>query len=294
MSSRDLRSYIAIVGGLILVLGLGYFASAGVACLRGQCAAQHDPQQPKAIQTEPPLSAVQQKDGTNKEAECAHKSGGDYNECMAQLRSTRAAQTQADYARYSFWVSLGTLALTGAAAGAAYWAARIAKRALFDLERSFVFLKHVNFRAMSNGNTAFSVVWENSGNTPAKHVLARINWGNFPPRNIVGFDFPDLGTEPSVLSLIGPKSTLNMADVEMPSADMAQLIAGATQIFVWGWIEYSDILARSARYRTEFCYRVVPVNAGPDQFELVTRAHTEHNGADEDCIKKPTPYRRPG
>ena len=102
------------------------------------------------------------------------------------------------------------------------------------------------------------------------------------------FDFPDLGPNKDKCSvLIGPKGNIFGRDLVISEQFVNNAIAGRGKVYIWGWAEYNDIFENTIRHRTEFCNEIIISSIESDKVRIEFRIHTKHNGADEQCLKKP-------
>jgi hypothetical protein len=155
--------------------------------------------------------------------------------------------------------------------------AKIAERALTELERAFVFidgfspeittavdldtpLAELPERYRSNPHLymhRFAVVprWKNGGNTPTRHMTIRVNWrgppGPIPPDYVYGNS-----AEPFFLA---PRAVESSTLIEMPGAailiDWALRPIGVEPlVFIWGRGDYEDAFRR--KHFIEWCYRL--------------------------------------
>jgi hypothetical protein len=176
----------------------------------------------------------------------------------------------------------------------------VAEKSVVTVQRAFVVFKELtysklpNYQATEPTGIRFIVSWENSGTTPTKHLLTRLAWEVFTPDIPSNFDFPDRGPAPLSHPSIGPKSSINTASLDIPIDVFQAVKAGTYHLYIWGWAEYNDIFDNTDRHRTEFCTEVLaPGNLADPIPELVFIVRTEHNGADGDAMKKPTPFKVP-
>lgn len=79
--------------------------------------------------------------------------------------------------------------------------------------------------------------------------------------------------------------------VEIDHGMLARAFRKEGVVYYWGWADYNDVLTGTDRHRTEFCFeidvRTDPMK-GPSAI-IGFRPTTKHNGADEDCLYKPSP-----
>jgi hypothetical protein len=98
------------------------------------------------------------------------------------------------------------------------------------------------------------------------------------------FDFP-VASVPDVHVMIAPGGTIDSGELLIQLEQMDNIHAGTQHLYVWGWAEYDDVFVRTARHRTEFCYKwTVGGNVrDPKKFGTRYNIHARHNGADEEC-----------
>jgi hypothetical protein len=130
MPKRDWYAHIAIAGwGVAIILGCLMWAdivavrpSVGLAQKTVQSKPTQQPK-PDAAQNHSRGPAKEDRQAVTKELECADKNEATYNDCLIQLRTTRAAERQADYVKYSAYISAVALFFAAVAAVAAIAAA---------------------------------------------------------------------------------------------------------------------------------------------------------------------------
>ncbi len=168
---------------------------------------------------------------------------------------------------------------------AANRSAAAAEDALIKLQRAFVLLRDLSTEVDKNSGgviqaVKFTARWENSGSSPTKWFLMRINLAYFDPNKEP--IFVDQGEWPSNHSVIGPRALANALSISTPNIDLRSVVDGTRNLFVWGWAEYDDIFVGTPRHRTEFCFQVLIQDDGT-KTSITTRQHSQHNGADEEC-----------
>ncbi len=197
-------------------------------------------------------------------------------------------------------IGLGTIALAIATAFLAWEAHQqtiLTNEALTSVQRAFVVFKDITYGKLPDYLAAdptgirFIVAWENTGTTPTKFLVTHVSWSVFTPDIPINYDFPDLGRRANSRALIGPKSSMNMAAVDIPIADFRAVQAGAYRLYMWGWADYNDIFQGTQRHRTEFCAEILVTGSLSDTIPGLTFvAFTKYNGADGETMKKPNPY----
>ncbi|HEY1706877.1 MAG TPA: hypothetical protein VGG10_01330 [Rhizomicrobium sp.] len=136
-----------------------------------------------------------------------------------------------------------------------------------------------------------SLVWKNTGQTPAYRAVTRIVSKQFTGDLDPNFDFPDGG---SVVpgapgdTVIGPGGELE-SHLRFPVDKLQRAQKGKYNIYIWGWIEYDDVFDDSPRRRTETCIRLDiigdPIEPANCTIEQVFKG--PFNGADEYCYRQP-------
>lgn len=127
-----------------------------------------------------------------------------------------------------------------------------------------------------------SIVLNNSGDTPARHMVVCANWQCFYDGIPDNFDCPDTGVLKNVYC--GLKSEILIGPYDIP----AHAMTGATDILIWGWAEYNDAFKDSTRRRTEFCFRAeLRVAHGVVESLIGFTFYGRFNAADDDCLRKP-------
>ncbi len=135
---------------------------------------------------------------------------------------------------------------------------------------------------------ALMIMWRNVGATPASRCRTRVAYAIFPNGFTSDFDYPegDVDKQPKPqTSHLGPNGQLG-SYIEFKLADINKAARREIDLVVWGWIEYDDVFPDTPRRRTEFSYKVEP-RGKPENFQFGLLAIGPHNGADEDCYRKP-------
>jgi hypothetical protein len=127
---------------------------------------------------------------------------------------------------------------------------------------------------------------ENSGNTPAGRVTYCINSESSESELTADFDFPD--SKDLETTVIGPRAVAHTQTVSFPAIEITMASRDGWHLYIWGWIEYSDIFPDTPRHRTEYCFEVVAKKwPDGDKIDISFRPHNRFNGADKDCMRKP-------
>ena len=97
---------------------------------------------------------------------------------------------------------------------------------------------------------------------------------------------------------IGPQATIDLDGPQFDDRDIERRFSAQNKkrLFIWGWMEYGDILQSRQRHRTEFCMElnadvIVDLEKGTSRNVPRFVMHSRHNGADSECMHKPLPCR---
>jgi len=189
-----------------------------------------------------------------------------------------------------------SIGLSERSAKAAEAAVRVSEQHLISVERAFVYAKGHTVTAINDANgttrtVALTIIWENSGSTPTRKAFNHLNVGSFTKELGNDFSFYDVQWGPegreNTPIFLGPKAVLASNMAEIPMEELTDAAAGKAHIYVWGWVEYDDIFVGSPRHRTEFCFKVSPVDLATGKLRI--DLHHAHNGADGDCFRKLDP-----
>ena len=193
----------------------------------------------------------------------------------------------------------GSIAVAKSAANAARDQVSLSREALIMTERAFVFCERIEHFWRAKKETEeiiewiFFPVWKNSGNTPTKHGMGCVNtWlavdaGDLP----YDFTFPDYGSAERIM--IGPSLQRHGSQLSITIATMHKIREGTAHAYMWGWAEYDTIFTvDTIRHRSEFCVEI-QVTGNPIYKEggFAFRAHGPFNGFDDECYRKPKPYK---
>jgi hypothetical protein len=246
---------------------------------------------------------------TPKTDDKADRDDGAREYCI-QRRSALASERQAHFAKVTLYLGIATLlAAIGAAiaAGIAAKATRDTVATMQDTARTelrafvtptnFHFIYHTVSMPGDEGRVVHTwelrPVWENSGTTPARRVINHVSYDVFAAPPAANFAYPDrwIGAQqPFVSFLIGPRASVQGEEVRIPVNLLEGTRRGGARVYVWGWVEYSDALRDTPRHRTEFCVWLDPQGDPrvPSPGHVIARFVGPHNGADDDCMKRPT------
>jgi hypothetical protein len=152
--------------------------------------------------------------------------------------------------------------------------------------RAYVTVQDLKLESVATGVRA-GLIWENTGQTPARKVRTFTSFALFDPAAPPSFDYVTEYTDPSEVEsqlVLGPKQiTINSLGI-VSHQEIAAIGQGTVKAFVWGWMEYDDIYGKK-RHRTEAAYWLI-VEGGNPPTGIRANRHSEFNGMDDDC-KKP-------
>jgi hypothetical protein len=136
---------------------------------------------------------------------------------------------------------------------------RAIHKATLAVERAFVFVEEYT-AAVVNDSIWVHAKWRNSGRTAALRRRSYASWKTFEGAPPGDWDWPDLdrfGTPTTTPhpeeGFLGPQATDFSVPLKINVAQMERVRAGTQRLFLWGWTEYDDVLARVVRHRTQFC-----------------------------------------
>lgn len=208
-----------------------------------------------------------------------------------------------------WWATLGMLSVSRKQLEAIRKQGEHAERALVSAERAFVFQRNMDISAgLDPDGTVLAWViipsWENSGSTPARHVVCHVSldYQQGYLRLSDSFNFPerwDVG-EPEVFMVsIAPHGQIGDAAKRIPIAELMASLQKKKRIFMYGWIEYDDAFPGTERHRTEFCVEIIvrsdprvdygKAPAGSRSVPFLFSFQGRHNGAEDECSKKGAP-----
>lgn len=131
-----------------------------------------------------------------------------------------------------------------------------AKRAHIDQNRAYVAVKRIHLKntIQSGKPVEVLIVFENSGQTPARNVLEQVNYGPLP----IATDFswmtqmPLIEPKKSSLAIIPARGEYEGRKPLQASKEDVALIKGDVRLHIFGYIQYLDIWGNARR--TMFCY----------------------------------------
>lgn len=177
-------------------------------------------------------------------------------------------------------------------ADAAKDAADIAREALTDVQRAFVY---DSFNQGQDGNfLRITVGWENSGTTPTRNMTMHMSHSSDlrskPLAN--NFSFPDTweGGEARVPTrlVIPAKGRGQGIEVRIPLSLISTAAANRKEsyYYVWGWARYRDIFPKTPEHIIRFCEEFTSQLWSPDAIHVHTvgmDACAKYNCVDEEC-----------
>ncbi len=178
--------------------------------------------------------------------------------------------------------------------------ANLVNEGLISAQRAYVFLREFDVATTRNPlndeiqTCTIQPIWENTGTTPTRNGRSHVNWKYFERSVPADFDFADFDEVGNrVLSydaykplIVGPRATALSPIISLEPAILRQVRDLQGKLLIWGWAEYDEVFSDAKRHRTEFAYLVVV--SGSPASHVGFSQYRLHNGADEDCSKKPT------
>lgn len=221
--------------------------------------------------------------------ECSRpRDTNEYSLCVS-IEASKSANRQVILG----WIQIIGLAITVALTGAGFL---LARRALMNVERAWLHV--IRHESKIEGDfLSIQPVWLNSGSTPAIKAILRSSWKAFPKPLTEPYEFPDLGASGETIekfsdvaaAVIGPGGELFSSGILIPPALVKKMCDGELHIYVWGWVEYEDVLL-GPRHRTEFAVKLDvvehSVKGGEHSVSIRFTTHWQHNGADKTCMKR--------
>lgn len=303
MSYRDWRSNIAVVGGIAagLVVAVWFSTVVALGPAPGGAKRSIDPpnaQQEQSARERKPVEPFlkKQDQSADKEAECAPGSQN-YNDCLIQLRTARAAERQADIAWYGSLIAAVAVAFAALAAGAGLWTVLVMKWSAERQLRAYIFVEATTIVDASQlppipheslpgdphsapkelvkgvppsrprGVPGASWSIKNSGLTPAHDV---VHWGEM---DVIETKLENTVIAPAPIEgapriFLGPQG-VSMKSKWLPrlltETEMQDIRIGVRAIYVYGRIDYKDAFGqrRVTTYRFRFCNAAYPPVGNP-------------------------------
>lgn len=180
-----------------------------------------------------------------------------------------------------------------------------------NVQRAFVFVRSFAVEQFVD-NWWLHIEFENAGNTPTRDLViksscAAVPYDTSPHQRVepdvfkVDASNKTLRATPRTTALLGPRQTAFIRSCIIPGGlDLVTYTLESRPLYVWGTVDYKDILHRSA-HRTEFCFTIhvspwpekdwIPV-LGKMQSIVKSVPCQQHNCVDEECERtdeKPSP-----
>lgn len=177
-------------------------------------------------------------------------------------------------------------------ARAAKKSAAVAETAMAITQRAFIFVGREMPRifGLESRTLKLRVQFENSGPTPARAICFCVNSKCFDSELREDFEFRDIVEPDFAASTLAANGVFDTEEFSFEEAEIITL-SWSRRAYVWGWIEYNDILPNTERHRTEFCYRLVMHGEfGSANFRMTKHSHHRYNGADGDCMYPATNF----
>jgi len=159
--------------------------------------------------------------------------------------------------------------------------------------RAYVFVKEIKVDQVPSADRSLVDNWRitfilgNGGNTPTKNLLHNINWAVFDKPLADDFDFPDKPYGKPSVGMIGPNADLYSEYVDIPTDLVNYQVANSQQhVYIWGWVNYDDVIDKTTRHRTEYCTEVKKHGTF-----MGFMPHAKFNGFDDECFRSPKPYK---
>ncbi|WP_417434246.1 hypothetical protein [Hoeflea sp.] len=154
--------------------------------------------------------------------------------------------------------------------------------------RPYVFINDIGCEVEPRGDLTehdirVFVTWKNCGQTPTVRAMWDLNFRHDTSDSLPqDFTYPQSNDRGSVV--LGPGQESRDVSIVIPGSKVELARSGYGRIFLWGWVEYSDNFPNTLRHRTEMCVILEPTDD-----DRICLPHTcdHHNGADEECLKKP-------
>ena len=173
----------------------------------------------------------------------------------------------------------------------------VAKTALRDTERAFVYLKTVEVlieRAPSTMGAYGAIdgriirltltpIWANSGRTPARRMLTCSyieKFGPILPDDII-FDKQKTPRR----AVLGPNTEAHTPGSIIGTYEYEQLEAGDITMCILGWADYNDVFPGTLRHRTEFCLQITVIIQPDGGRRIALPTYSRLNGFDDECLE---------
>jgi hypothetical protein len=153
---------------------------------------------------------------------------------------------------------------------------RINQLSLITSQRAFVYFAPISVR-VDNKIWSITMDFGNSGNTPARKLTYRMGCSE------TGWDESLLKSKMNGPINLGPKVVLNPAACSFQQDQLNAITQGHKSIYVFGQIEYRDMIDSASNHRTEQCMQFLPLNMDVSAFAAQSVPCPKHNCADDEC-----------
>ena len=201
---------------------------------------------------------------------CGHpKDAAEVGAC-ASIQQARAADAAVLWTARGAWLSgasqvllLMTVVFTVLATRAAQRSARAAEKGLAQGQegtrtqlRAYVALDTIQPLIQPNGRLDVTVVWRNTGLTPAYASQTQINTAFVDQLLPADFSFPDSNPGPPQPGMLPAGQASMTRGPTVSSYDQSRIAAGEMHYYVYGWMRYRDVFPDTPDRLTQFCSKL--------------------------------------
>jgi hypothetical protein len=106
-----------------------------------------------------------------------------------------------------------------------------------------------------------AVEWQNTGRTPTRNLTQWESFALFDPDvpDDCNFPPPENFDYTKYTSVIGSNSTIFSGNIFIRLASLERVGQNRGKLYIWGRIDYNDVLANTPKRHTEFCVRALVV-----------------------------------
>jgi hypothetical protein len=202
-------------------------------------------------------------------------------------------------------LDLAELVLAGSTVG--LWivtgrSVRVAERSLVDVERALIIAARFDVHQIVRANRAIgyrvTVIFVNSGRTPALRLRGNFDLVVFPGEPVPDFAYPDRAAPDDAFGTTGPQVPV-LFHLEIVTEDLVDVREGRKVALIYGWVEYDDLFSSTRRRRTEACFKIEvigdihrirpadePIGATPSVLAFANYGG-RYNAIDEYCLYEP-------
>jgi hypothetical protein len=225
------------------------------------------------------------------------------------FNATLNAFLRDQHAAVTAFATIAIAVFTIVLAGVTYEQMKLTREAL-TARRAAVFALdlHAEWEPGSAGHISwrFRPKWKNSGETATKHLKLYTECELRNSELPKGFEFrsrPEnvyngfIGPQQEILGIAGPLQPAS----PISAADLVAVRQNTRFLYLWGWVTYQDVFARTPQHVTHFCWQLSfagdpltydplatgqgGVHAGALDFSW--NQHSEGNCSDDECIGLP-------